>query len=156
MSTSRSERGGGKMNFLEERGLTRQFGMTTRGSRSPPWPALMRPPPLSSTTMLFDISRRRRLFVSSSILVTWFCCSKPLVGFLVNHFKLVTLQVYPNRRTDHILIVRFLSISNPFVRTETVMQSLQLSLKRRFEHSRASLINQKKERKIQTCLPKVL
>lgn len=110
------------MNFLEERGLKRQFGMTTRGSRSPPWPALMRPPPLSSTTMLFDISRRRRLFVSCSILVTWFCCSKPLVGFLVNQFKLVTLQVYSNRRTDHIL--RFLSICNPFVRTENVTQSL--------------------------------
>lgn len=128
MSTSASERGGGNMNFLEERGLKRQFGMTTRGSRSPPWPALMRPPPLSSTTMLFDISRRRRWFVSSSIVVTWFCCSKPflvsnlLVGFLVNHFKLVTLQVYSNRRTDHIL--RFLSICNPFVRTENVTQSL--------------------------------
>lgn len=43
-------RGSGGRNFLEERDRTRQLGMTTAGSILPATPALMSPPPLSSTT----------------------------------------------------------------------------------------------------------
>lgn len=43
-------RGSGGRNFLEERGRTRQLGRTTAGSSFPATPALMSPPPLSSTT----------------------------------------------------------------------------------------------------------
>lgn len=41
--------------FLEERGRAVQLGTTAVGSLSPPMPAFIRPPPLSSTTT-FDIS----------------------------------------------------------------------------------------------------
>lgn len=37
-------------NFLEETGRAKQLGMMLKGSRSPPMPAFMRPPPLSRTT----------------------------------------------------------------------------------------------------------
>lgn len=60
---SRSAVGEGWMNFLEERGRYRQFGMTAAGSRSPPLPAFISPPPLSNTTTVdiffsFSFSRR--------------------------------------------------------------------------------------------------
>lgn len=42
--------GFGWSHFLEARGLWRQLGRMAEGSRSPPKPALIRPPPLSRTT----------------------------------------------------------------------------------------------------------
>lgn len=63
--------GFGWSHFLEEGGRQRQLGITVEGSRSPPRPALIRPPPLSrTTTQLVDIltaSRNYRLLKAQHI-----------------------------------------------------------------------------------------